>query len=139
MYVLTIDHDSRAVSISDHPDFDAAHKTLLEYVVGADYYLKPIQTSRPHTSYELVQLLDDDDDTEPVERRRPRAHHRPCRHRTPPRTGQTRRRALLRRRRSPAVDQRPQPTVDPRRRHRPRSPLPAGRAHRRASRRAMLV
>ncbi|MCW2688507.1 MAG: hypothetical protein JWR37_3397 [Mycobacterium sp.] len=72
MYLLTIDHDSRAVSISDHPDFDAAHKTLLEYVVGADYYLKPIQTTRPHTSYELVQLLDDDDaEAEPVERRRP--------------------------------------------------------------------
>ena len=71
MYLLTIDHDSRAVSISDHPDFDTAHSTLLEYVVGADYYLKPIQTTAPHTSYELVQLLDSDDATEPPQRRRP--------------------------------------------------------------------
>ena len=84
MYLLTIDHDSRAVSISDHPDFDAAHSTLLEYVAGADYYLKPIQTTQPHTSYELVQLLDDD--TEPLQRRRePRtAGHAVIEHRPEP-------------------------------------------------------
>jgi hypothetical protein len=69
MYLLTIDHNSRAVSMSDHPDFDDAHTTLLQYVVGADYYLKPLQSTRPHTSYELVQLLDDD--TEAPQRRRP--------------------------------------------------------------------
>jgi hypothetical protein len=84
VYLLTIDHDSRAVSISDHPDFDAAHNTLLEDVVGADYYLKPIQTTQPHTSYELVQLLDDD--TEPLQRRRePRtAGHAVIEHRPEP-------------------------------------------------------
>ena len=55
MYQLSIDH-GRSVTISDHPDRDDAHGALLRYVIGANYYLRPIQLGGAHTSYELLQL-----------------------------------------------------------------------------------
>ena len=55
MYQLSIDH-GRSVTISDHPDRDDAHGALLRYVIGADYYLRPIQLGGAHSSYELLQL-----------------------------------------------------------------------------------
>ena len=61
MHQLSIDHDTKSVSISDHPDFDDAHHALMQYVIGADYYLRPVQNAPTHTSYELLRLADDDD------------------------------------------------------------------------------
>jgi hypothetical protein len=69
MHQLTIDHNAKSVSISDHPDFTDAHRALMSYVIGADYYLRQLPSADPHTSYELVQLADDDD---PAHLRRPR-------------------------------------------------------------------
>jgi hypothetical protein len=54
MHQLTIDHYSESVSITDHADFGDAHRALLKYVVGADYYLRTVQNTAAHTSYELV-------------------------------------------------------------------------------------
>ena len=49
MHQLSIDHDTKSVSISDHSDFDDAHRALMTYVVGADYYLRPLgRTHPPH-------------------------------------------------------------------------------------------
>ena len=72
MYQLTIDHAS-VVTISGHSDFDAAYRALLDYVVGADYYLCAVEDSRPHTRYELIKLSDIDDyrDGDEVPDRRP--------------------------------------------------------------------
>ena len=61
MHQLTIDHNAKSVSISEHPDFGDAHRALLQYVVGADYYLRPIQNTPAHISYELLRLADIDD------------------------------------------------------------------------------
>jgi hypothetical protein len=67
MHQLTIDHEARSVSVSEHPNYDAAHRALVDYVVGADYYLRPAQTKPALVSYQLLQL----DDTETA-RPRPR-------------------------------------------------------------------
>lgn len=61
MHQLTIDHDTQSGSVSDHPDFTDAHQALLKYVVGADYYLRPVQNTTARTSYELLRLADLDD------------------------------------------------------------------------------
>lgn len=61
MHQLTIDHDTQPGSVSDHTDFTDAHQALLKYVVGADYYLRPVQSTAAHTSYELLRLADLDD------------------------------------------------------------------------------
>ena len=61
MHQLTIDHNRKSVSVSDHPDFGDAHRALLQYVVGADYYLRPMQNTAAHTSYELLRRADIDD------------------------------------------------------------------------------
>ena len=61
MHQLTIDHNAKSVTISDHPDFTDAHRALMIYVIGADYYLRQLPSADPHTSYELVQLADADD------------------------------------------------------------------------------
>lgn len=63
MHQLTIDHDSEPVATTAHPDFDDAHRALLKYVVSADYYLRPVQTSAAHTRYQLLRLADPDDRT----------------------------------------------------------------------------
>jgi hypothetical protein len=55
MYQLSIDH-GRSVTITEHPDRDDAQGALLRYVIGADYYLRPIQLTDMHSSYELLQL-----------------------------------------------------------------------------------
>lgn len=69
MHQLTIDHNAKSVSISDHPDFTDAHRALMTYVIGADYYLRQLPSAGPHTRYELVQLADADD---PAHLRQPR-------------------------------------------------------------------
>lgn len=61
MHQLTIDHDTQPGCVSDHADFTDAHQALLKYVVRADYYLRPVQTTDSHTSYELLRLADLDD------------------------------------------------------------------------------
>ena len=61
MHQLTIDHNRQSVSISGHSNFHDAHRALLQYVVGADYYLRPVQTTCDHTSYELLRLAEDND------------------------------------------------------------------------------
>lgn len=61
MHQLTIDHDTQPGSVTDHADFTDAHQALLKYVVGADYYLRPVQNSTVHISYELLRLADLDD------------------------------------------------------------------------------
>src|ERR1700741_1116872 len=48
MHQLTIDHHNQPVTITDHPNFDTAHRALLKYVVGADYYLCPVRTTAAH-------------------------------------------------------------------------------------------
>jgi hypothetical protein len=60
MHQLTIDHDARSVSVTEHPNYDEAHRALLDYVVGADYYLRPVQNRAAHTTYELLRLADAD-------------------------------------------------------------------------------
>lgn len=57
MFQLSIDH-GRSVTITDHPDRDEAHRNLIEYIRGADYYLRPIQTAAAHSSYELLEVQD---------------------------------------------------------------------------------
>lgn len=61
MHQLTIDHDNTSVAISGHRSFSDAHHALLKYVVGADYYLRSVQTTPTHASYELLSLADPDD------------------------------------------------------------------------------
>jgi hypothetical protein len=61
MYQLSIDHRGRSVTISDHPSRDHAHRSLLDYVIGADYYLRPLATAGAEaTRYELLQLAEAD-------------------------------------------------------------------------------
>jgi hypothetical protein len=69
MHQLTIDRSAKSVSTSEHPDFSDAHRALMTYIIGADYYLRQVPNTDPDTSYELVQLADDDD---PAHLRRPR-------------------------------------------------------------------
>ena len=69
MHHLTIDHHNETVTITDHPSFDDAHRTLLKYVVAADYYLRPVQNTAAHTRYQLLRPADPDD---PKPRRDPR-------------------------------------------------------------------
>lgn len=61
MHQLTIDHDTQPDIVSGHADFTDAHQALLKYVVRADYYLRPVQNTAAHTSYELLRLADLDD------------------------------------------------------------------------------
>ncbi|MBY0289725.1 MAG: hypothetical protein K2X52_21685 [Mycobacteriaceae bacterium] len=60
MYHLSIDHQGRAITTTDHPDRDDAHRSLLNYVIGADYYLRPVCTDADTTRYELLALADPD-------------------------------------------------------------------------------
>jgi hypothetical protein len=61
MHQLTIDADNASVTITDHPHFDDAHRALLKYVVSADYYLRPVQTTASDITYQLLRLADLDD------------------------------------------------------------------------------
>jgi hypothetical protein len=63
VHQLTIEDDNKSVATTDYPNFDDAHRALLKYVVRADYYLRPVQTTAAHTSYELLRLADLDDPT----------------------------------------------------------------------------
>jgi len=82
MYKLTVEADT-AVTVTDHPDRDAAHGALIRYVVGADYYLLPTQTSPARTTYELLALRDEDD-SDRVRDRRPRSAGRAVIEELPP-------------------------------------------------------
>jgi hypothetical protein len=61
MHQLTINDDRAAVSITGHPSFADAHRALLKYVVGADYYLQLVHRTAAHISYRLLRLPDPDD------------------------------------------------------------------------------
>lgn len=63
MHQLTIDHTNATVTATDHGNFDDAHRALLKYVVRADYYLRPVQNTVAHTSYQLLHLIDADNST----------------------------------------------------------------------------
>lgn len=65
MHQLTIDHDAKSVSVTEHPNYGHAHRALLDYVVGADYYLRAVQNCPAHTSYELLRLADDEPTRDP--------------------------------------------------------------------------
>ena len=80
MYTLTVDAGP-AVTASEHPDRDAAHRALMRYVVAADYYLHPIHTGPAHTTYELLALPDPDDRPGPQQ---PAPHRRSRHHRQQP-------------------------------------------------------
>lgn len=60
MYQLSIDHQGRSVTTTDHPDRDDAHRSLLNYVIGADYYLRPLATDADTIRYELLALAEAD-------------------------------------------------------------------------------
>jgi hypothetical protein len=63
MHQLTIDHHDESVAVTYHPDFDDAYRALVKYVVGADYYLRPVKGTAAHTRYQLLRLADLDDPT----------------------------------------------------------------------------
>jgi hypothetical protein len=60
MYQLTIDHQGRPVTTTAHPDHNDAHRSLLDYVIGADYYLRPLSADTDTQRYELLALTDPD-------------------------------------------------------------------------------
>jgi hypothetical protein len=60
MHQLTI--AAKTVTVTDHDGPDDARAALLNYAVTGDYYLRRVQTTAAHTSYELLRL---DDDAEP--------------------------------------------------------------------------
>jgi hypothetical protein len=61
MHQLTINDERTAVSITGHPSFADAHRALLKYVVGADYYLQLAHRTAAHIRYRLLRLPDPDD------------------------------------------------------------------------------
>jgi hypothetical protein len=61
MHQLTI-AAAKTVTVTDHDGPDDARAALLNYAVTGDYYLRPVQTTAAHTSYELLRL---DDEVEP--------------------------------------------------------------------------
>ena len=81
MYQLSIDHQGRSVTTTDHPDRDDAHRSLINYVIGADYYLRPLPTHPDTTRYELLALAEPDSraamDHRPPRHLAPRSRHRP--------------------------------------------------------------
>jgi len=54
MHQLTIDDNARITTVTDHADFGDAHHALLQYVIGADYYLHAVHNETAHTTYELI-------------------------------------------------------------------------------------
>jgi hypothetical protein len=64
MYQLIVDA-ADTVTVTDHPDRDDAHRQLLRRAVHGDYYLRTVQTTPAHTTYELLRLAEG--------RRRPRS------------------------------------------------------------------
>ena len=58
MYQLSIEHQGRSRSVTDHVDREHAHRSLLDYVIGADYYLRPLPTGSDTTRYELLALAE---------------------------------------------------------------------------------
>lgn len=60
MHQLTID-DSTSVAVSGHSSFQAAHRALLRYVIGADRYLHIVDDTAERTRYQLLRLADPDD------------------------------------------------------------------------------
>jgi hypothetical protein len=70
MHRLAIDHRNKPVTITEHRNFDAAHRALLKYVVRADFYLRRVYKTATHLRYELLRLPTPDD---PQPARHPRA------------------------------------------------------------------
>ena len=124
MHQLSIDHDAKSVSISEHSDFDDAHRALMTYVDRSG--LLPAARAEPihQSATNCVRLADDDD---PAHLRRPRitgsGHLEEITGRRLPVAC-----ALLHRLRRAALDQRPRLHVATRIRRRSRPPLPHDRA-----------
>jgi hypothetical protein len=64
MHQLTIAAGT-TVTVTEHDGPDDARAAILNYAVAGDYYLRPVQTTAAHTSYELLRL---DDQVEPRHR-----------------------------------------------------------------------
>jgi hypothetical protein len=60
MHKLTIDDDGTPVAISGHSSFHDAHRALLRYAIGADYYLHTVDDTAARTRYRLLRLADPD-------------------------------------------------------------------------------
>jgi len=58
MYQLTIDSAHTGTVVTGHPDRSEACRALQRYVVAADVYLQAIQSTQPHSSYDLVDLTE---------------------------------------------------------------------------------
>ncbi|MUL48405.1 hypothetical protein FZI85_27835 [Mycobacterium sp. CBMA293] len=54
MHQLTIDRPGQSASVTDHDDFQDAHRALIAYVVGADYYLHALDNTTAATTYEML-------------------------------------------------------------------------------------
>jgi len=54
MYQFIVDA-ADTVTVTDHPDRDDAHGQLLRRAVRRDYYLRTVQTTPAHTTYELLR------------------------------------------------------------------------------------
>lgn len=57
MYQLTVDA-ADTVDVTDHPDRDDAHGQLMRRAVTGDYYLRTVQTTPVHATYELLHLAE---------------------------------------------------------------------------------
>lgn len=67
MYQLRIDDaGTNTNNVTVHPNYDSAHRSLIDYVIGADYYLHRIPTTTPATRYELLDLGDAADQDAPA-------------------------------------------------------------------------
>lgn len=62
MHQLTIDRPGQDACVTDHDDFQDAHRALIAYVVGADYYLHALDNTTAATSYEMLIVPDNHDD-----------------------------------------------------------------------------
>jgi hypothetical protein len=57
MYQLTVDA-ADTVTVTDHLDRDDAHGQLMRRAVTGDYYLRTVQTTPAHATYELLHLAE---------------------------------------------------------------------------------
>lgn len=58
LYQLTIDSTRTGTDVSGHETPTAAKEELHRYAVGADVYYQLIQATKPHSSYDLIELTD---------------------------------------------------------------------------------
>jgi hypothetical protein len=65
VHQLTIHHVTAPVTITVYVGFDEAHRALLTYAIGADYYLWASACADCHTHYQLLRLAEPDDPQRP--------------------------------------------------------------------------